>query len=248
MFVTGDNTVVYGQTLTLSNDGGSGTGDVTYTVTNGTGEATIDPKTGILTPVKVGTVTVTATKAGDNEYNEITSAPFEITIAPATPTGEPKYTVVHTRGKTLNDAALTADGSTLEPKDGTLEWLDTEGNVLPNDTVVEANKIYTWRFTPADGNYTALTGEATLYAYTPSGGSLGIARFTVSFDTNGGSELSNQTVTNNSVIKEPETPTKEGFDFAGWYTDKELKEKYDFSEKVRPHNASCKIRSRKPRR
>lgn len=232
LFVTGDNTVVYGQTLTLSNDGGSGTGDVTYTVTNGTGEATIDPKTGILTPVKVGTVTVTATKAGDNEYNEITSAPFEITIAPATPTGEPKYTVVHTRGKTLNDAALTADGSTLEPKDGTLEWLDTEGNVLPNDTVVEANKIYTWRFTPADGNYTALTGEATLYAYTPSGGSLGIARFTVSFDTNGGSELSNQTVTNNSVIKEPETPTKEGFDFAGWYTDKELKEKYDFSEKV----------------
>lgn len=33
-------------------------------------------------------------------------------------------------------------------------------------------------------------------------------------------------------MAEPTTPTKEGFDFAGWYTDKELKEKYDFSSKV----------------
>ena len=33
-------------------------------------------------------------------------------------------------------------------------------------------------------------------------------------------------------MTEPTTPAKEGFDFAGWYTDKELKEKYDFSAKV----------------
>lgn len=63
------------------------------------------------------------------------------------------------------------------------------------------------------------------------GGSVSAA-YTVSFDTNGGSELSKQTVTRNSVIKEPTAPTKDGFDFAGWYTDKELKEKYDFSAKV----------------
>ena len=66
-----------------------------------------------------------------------------------------------------------------------------------------------------------------------SGGSgAASATYTVSFDTNGGSELSNQTVAQNSAIQEPEAPVKEGFDFAGWYTDKELKEKYDFSAKV----------------
>lgn len=79
------------------------------------------------------------------------------------------------------------------------------------------------------------TSEITLYAKwnkRSSGGGGGTTRYTVSFDTNGGSKLSNQTVTRNSVIKEPATPTKEGFDFAGWYTDKELKTKYDFSARV----------------
>lgn len=79
------------------------------------------------------------------------------------------------------------------------------------------------------------TSEITLYAKwnkRSSGGGSGTTRYTVSFDTNGGSKLSNQTVTRNSVIKEPATPTKEGFDFAGWYTDKELKTKYDFSARV----------------
>ena len=33
-------------------------------------------------------------------------------------------------------------------------------------------------------------------------------------------------------MTEPTTPTKDGFDFAGWYTDKELKTKYDFSAKI----------------
>ena len=56
--------------------------------------------------------------------------------------------------------------------------------------------------------------------------------FTVTFDTNGGSELAAQTVTKNSVIEEPQAPTKEGFEFAGWYTDKELQTKYDFSASV----------------
>lgn len=56
--------------------------------------------------------------------------------------------------------------------------------------------------------------------------------YTVSFETNGAGELESLTVSKNGVIKEPKTPAKEGFEFAGWYIDKELKTKYDFSEKV----------------
>ena len=167
--ITGGTTVVYGQTLQLGTSGGSGSGAVTYTVTNGTGEATIDA-TGKLTPVKVGKVKVSATKAGDASYNSITSAEVEITITRATPTGEPKYTAITTSGKTLKDAALTLDGGTISLADGKLEWIDDRGNVLPDETVVEANKTYRWRFTPANGSYTALTGSIQLWHKSTSSG------------------------------------------------------------------------------
>ena len=38
---------------------------------------------------------------------------------------------------------------------------------------------------------------------------------TVSFETNGGNDIASKTVTKNSVIKEPESPIKDGFDFEG---------------------------------
>lgn len=60
----------------------------------------------------------------------------------------------------------------------------------------------------------------------------GNVHYTVSFETNGGNDIASKTVTKNSVIKEPESPIKAGFDFEGWYTDKGLKTKYDFTEKV----------------
>ena len=161
--VTGGTTVVYGETLQLGTSGGSGAGAVTYAVTDGTGKATIDAN-GVLTPVQVGAVTVTATKAGDDTYNDVTSAAVTVTITKATPTGVPGYTPVTGRGKTLRDAALTIEGGSLSLKDGTLEWVDKDGNVLPDDTVIEAGKSYKWRFTPADGNYAAISGEIVLYS------------------------------------------------------------------------------------
>ena len=170
--ITGADSVFYGQTLTLTTSGGSGTGAVTYRIdtAHSTGEATIDPETGVLTPVKVGSVSVIATKAGDNDYNDVTSAPFVLMIKPATPTGEPNYTKITTSGKTLKDAALTTKGSTLNPSDGKLEWVDDKGNVLPDSTRIEANTTYRWRFTPTGANYATLTGKIELYHESSSGG------------------------------------------------------------------------------
>lgn len=65
-----------------------------------------------------------------------------------------------------------------------------------------------------------------------NGGGGGNVHYTISFETNGGNDIASKTVTKNSVIKEPESPIKDGFDFEGWYTDKGLKTKYDFTEKV----------------
>ena len=190
--ITGDTSVIYGEKLTLTTTGGSGTGAVTYRIDTAlsTGEATIDPETGVLTPVKVGSVSVIATKAGDNDYNDVTSTPFVLMIKPATPTGEPKYTAITTSGKTLKDAALTTKGSTLKPNDGKLEWVDDKGNVLPDDTRVEANTTYKWRFTPTDTNYTTLTGEVELYHRSSSGGGWYDSYYTIKATVGAGGSIS----------------------------------------------------------
>ena len=190
--ITGVGSVVYGQTLTLTTTGGSGTGTVTYRIDTdaSTGEATIDPETGVLTPVKVGSVSVIATKAGDNDYNDVTSAPFVLMIKPATPTGEPNYTKITTSGKTLKDAALTTKGSTLNPSDGKLEWVDDKGEPLPDDTTVKANTTYKWRFTPDDDNYTTLTGEVELYHKSSSGGGWYDSYYTIKTTAGAGGSIS----------------------------------------------------------
>lgn len=190
--ITGNTSVIYGEKLTLTTTGGSGMGAVTYRIDNAisTGEATIDPNTGVLTPVKVGSVSVIATKAGDNNYNDVTSAPFVLMIKPATPTGEPKYTKITTSGKTLKDVTLTIEGSTLNPSDGKLEWVDDKGEPLPDDTTVKANTTYKWRFTPDDDNYTTLTGEVELYHKSSSGGGWYDSCYTIKATAGAGGSIS----------------------------------------------------------
>ena len=51
---------------------------------------------------------------------------------------------------------------------------------------------------------------------------------TVTFDTNGGSQVDPQTIEKNSMVLRPDDPVKEGFVFTGWYIDKECTEKFDF--------------------
>jgi len=64
------------------------------------------------------------------------------------------------------------------------------------------------------------------------GGGSSVTRYTVKFDTNGGSSVSSATVNKNAKVAEPKTPEKDGYTFGGWYTDKEFAEKYDFESKV----------------
>lgn len=71
MTISSADAVRFGQTLTLTTEGGSGTGAVTYYVTDGTGSASVSGN--VLTPTKAGDVTVTAVKAADANYNEITA-------------------------------------------------------------------------------------------------------------------------------------------------------------------------------
>lgn len=83
--VIGPERVTYGTSNSFYTVGGSGSGGVTFSIQEeiGTGEADIDPKTGKLTPEKVGTVYVSATKEGDERYQTVESDPVTVTILPA---------------------------------------------------------------------------------------------------------------------------------------------------------------------
>lgn len=59
-----------------------------------------------------------------------------------------------------------------------------------------------------------------------------LTMYTVNFETNGGNVIASQSIEKGSVVKKPATPKKDGYVFEGWYTDKNLTIKYDFSNKV----------------
>ena len=83
-----------------------------------------------------------------------------------------------------------------------------------------------------EADSTTITAVYAATGSKSSGGSGSTKRYTVSFNTNGGNKITSQTVAKDNSVKEPTAPIKENFEFAGWYTDKELTTKYDFTEKV----------------
>ena len=56
--------------------------------------------------------------------------------------------------------------------------------------------------------------------------------YTVTFDTDGGSEISAKSVNADEAVAQPDSPTKTGFVFDGWYTDSQLTTAWDFETKV----------------
>lgn len=59
-----------------------------------------------------------------------------------------------------------------------------------------------------------------------------IKEYTVTFDSNGGSLVEPQLVNHGDVVVKPSAPTLENAVFAGWYSDKDLTEEYDFTTVV----------------
>ena len=169
--ITGNTSVIYGEKLTLTTTGGSGTGTVTYRIDidASTGEATIDPETGVLTPVKVGSVSVIATKAGDNNYNDVTSAPFVLMIKPATPTGEPNYTIKATAGA---GGSISPSGnvSVCEGGDQTFTITPDKGYAVANVKIdgksIGAVKSYTFENVSSPHTIEAIFVKGTASAST----------------------------------------------------------------------------------
>lgn len=95
---------------------------------------------------------------------------------------------------------------------------------------------------------TAITSDLTLYAHwtaksSSSGGSNSgggyvpdptpsNTYYTVTFDSNGGSTVASQTVSNGVRATRPADPTKDGYTFTGWYVDRGAKIPFDFTTAI----------------
>ncbi len=79
---------------------------------------------------------------------------------------------------------------------------------------------------------TPVNTDITLYAKW-------LAKYTVSFDTDGGSIVESQTVvTGNKATKPALNPTKKGYNFVGWYTDNTYTTEFDFENTIITDNTT----------
>ncbi len=65
-----------------------------------------------------------------------------------------------------------------------------------------------------------------------TGGGPRVVRYIVEFDSDGGTNINNALVVDGGRVVKPADPTKDGYVFAGWYTDEELTEEFDFGKSV----------------
>ena len=79
-----------------------------------------------------------------------------------------------------------------------------------------------WDQTAEEGNTITFTAKWTAIP----------ATYTVTFDSQGGSAVNDQTVTEGQTITEPAAPTRDGYTFAGWFTESSGGSQWNFSTAV----------------
>jgi outer membrane protein OmpA-like peptidoglycan-associated protein len=150
----------FGSALTLTASGGSGTGVVTYVVTNGTAVG-CSITAGVLTATRAGTCVVTATRAADTNYNEESSTATTVTFAKA---AQSALTVASTSGTVGSALTLTSSGGsgtgavTYTVTNGTAVGCSITAGVL---TATQAGTCLVTATRAADSNYNAESSTAT---------------------------------------------------------------------------------------
>ncbi|MDR2711552.1 MAG: InlB B-repeat-containing protein, partial [Clostridiales bacterium] len=122
------------------------------------------------------------------------------------------------------------------------------GSIAPNGSVVVTEgDDQTFTFTPAAGyevdtvtvdSVPVLTAPSYTFTSVASNHTINVTFklippvHTVTFDSKGGSAIPDQLVDHDNEATEPTEPTKDGYAFAGWYTEEECTDVYDFETPV----------------
>ena len=112
-------------------------------------------------------------------------------------------------------------------------WMYRQNGVIADEGYaarkLSDGDVIKWFYTD---DYTKETGYEGNWDKVNSGSAAAAGKYIVKFETNGGSSVKNQSIAKDGIVTKPSDPTKTGFTFQGWYTDKGLTKKYDFGTKV----------------
>ncbi len=127
----------------------------------------------------------------------------------------------------------TGDHATFSiPSSDTYNWGDTVEFTVTPDKWYSVKSVYANDATVA---ITKVDGKENAYSFTMPQGDVVITavterpNFTVTFDSKGGSNITPKTVANGDSADKPGVPVWAGRGFAGWYTDENYTQKYDFA-------------------
>ena len=130
----------------------------------------------------------------------------------------------------------TGDHATFSiPSSDTYNWGDTVEFTVTPDKWYSVKSVYA---NDATVVITPVAGKENAYSFTMPQGDVVITavterpNFTVTFDSKGGSSITPKTVANGDVADKPGVPVWAGRGFAGWYTDENYTQKYDFATPV----------------
>ncbi|MBW7955095.1 InlB B-repeat-containing protein, partial [Candidatus Gracilibacteria bacterium] len=84
-----------------------------------------------------------------------------------------------------------------------------------------------WNFT----SDTMPASDITLYANWDT------QNYTVTFNSNGGSAVGNQTINYQAKVTQPANPNRDGYTFGGWYKEEALTNAWNFATDTMPSNA-----------
>ena len=222
-------------------DGGSatiGSGDDTTTITT-PGGGTIDSDTGAVTPDEGGSVVI---GSGD-DTTTITPPSGQ----PVTPNEDGSITIPD--GSTVQTGGgpemTLPEGGTIDPDTGAVTP-DEGGSVVidTGDGTTTITPPSGQPVTPNDDGSVTIPGGSTVtgsdgerVTIPPEGGTLqpgGEVKYTVTvtFDSQGGSQVPSQDITVGEPASQPDDPTRTGYRFLGWYTAATGGARWDFTQPV----------------
>jgi len=180
-----------GNALTYTNtvSGGSGTGAISYTITEGANIATIN-STGTLTITGRGTIQVTATKAGDDQYEDAVAT---YTLIVGEPQNSFKFdneatSMVYAKDATYTQEPVGGSGEGAITYEITAGW-DVAGiNALTGElTIKKSGSVTVQAVKAADGTFAATKAAYTLTVEKAEQAGFGFAeeQVTVTYNQNG---------------------------------------------------------------
>lgn len=179
--------------------------------------------------------TYTAQDYGENVFENIKNSKVTQCIIEKKPEGI-VFTVNPPPEDQRDNYSIGAMALTWQQKQYTVTFDSNGGTQVPDQIVTEGQKAVE-PTAPTRGGYdfegwylgdkkydfnSPVTGSITLTAHWSRHGGGGTTYYTLSYDSNGGTEYKDERYRRNTVVKLDKEPTRKGYTFTGWYADRKL--------------------------